>query len=92
IQLICRGFPLRGRNGMFKAKSITFNSETYMLGQKYKPPGFTKMATVTNIVDNRNAYSHNEGGFEVRFDSGDFLRIYSNDVVIHWEQTGGEKG
>ncbi|MEC1037612.1 hypothetical protein [Bacillus licheniformis] len=77
---------------MFKAKSITFNSKTYMLGQKYKPPGFTKMATVINIVDNRNAFSYNEGGFEVRFDSGDFLRIYSNDVVIHWEQTGGEKG
>ncbi|PLS10617.1 hypothetical protein [Bacillus licheniformis] len=58
---------------MFKAKSITFNSETYMLGQKYKPPGFTKMATVTNIVDNRNAFLHNDGGFEVRFDSRGFL-------------------
>ncbi|MEK5500089.1 hypothetical protein [Bacillus sp. FSL M8-0168] len=75
---------------MLKAKSITFNSGTYELGQKYQPPGFTKAATVINIVDNRGAWSHKEGGFDVRFDTGDFLRIYSDDVIIHWEPMGGD--
>ncbi|MEH6971379.1 hypothetical protein [Bacillus sp. JJ675] len=73
------------------AKSITFNSETYELGQIYNPPGFKKPAKVINIVDNRGAWSHKEGGFEIRFDTGDKLRIYSNDVIIHWEPMGGEK-
>lgn len=76
---------------MFRAKSITYNSETYMLGQKYKLPGVTKVAAVVNIIDNRFAFSHGDGGFEIRFDSGDLLRIHSNDVIIHWEPMGGEK-
>ncbi|MDA1477289.1 hypothetical protein [Bacillus changyiensis] len=66
-------------------KSITFHSDTYVVGEAYKPPSFTDGATVIGIRDNRNAFRHNDGGFEVRFDTGDILRIHSNDVVVHLE-------
>ncbi|NPC91203.1 hypothetical protein HOO54_02770 [Bacillus sp. WMMC1349] len=66
-------------------KSISYHSDTYVVGEAYKPPSFTDGATVTSITDNRNAFRHNDGGFEVRFDTGDILRIHSNDVVVHFE-------
>ncbi|MCY7858678.1 hypothetical protein P9D51_24075 [Bacillus sonorensis] len=71
-------------------KSITVNSDTYIVGQTYKPPGFTDGATIKNIVDNRRAFSFGEGGFEIRFDTGELLRIHSNNVIVHWVPAGGK--
>ncbi|MFA1782424.1 hypothetical protein ACDX77_19305 [Bacillus velezensis] len=65
-------------------KSITVNSETYTLGQTYKPPGFTDGATVTDIRDKRSFFSRGICEFEIFFDTGELLRIHSTDVIVHF--------
>ncbi|WP_039076297.1 hypothetical protein [Bacillus sp. MSP13] len=65
-------------------KSITVNSETYTLGQTYKPPGFLDGATVTAIRDKRSLFSKRKGGFEILFDTGELLQIHSTNVIVHF--------
>lgn len=90
VFLIVLEYVLRGGNRMKAIKSITVNSNTYTLGQAYKPPGFTDGATVTDIRMKRNIFSSQRDRFEVLFDTGELLCIHSTDVIVHWSPSNDE--
>ncbi|WP_077736453.1 hypothetical protein [Bacillus sonorensis] len=74
---------------MKSIKSITVNSNTYIVGEPCHPSGFKDGATVMKITE-KNKFFGLVNGFVVHFDTKAELHIHSTNVIVHWTPLNGD--